>query len=99
MNNYRKRLKMRSKQLGITLFLLVILSYFLIVYPSIAQTVKIGVEIPLTGYGAIYGEDAKRALEVAVHEVNMGGGIHGKRVEVVFQDDGGIGKTAIAATQ
>ncbi len=76
-----------------------VLGLVLFSVPAIAQTIKIGIELPLTGYGATYGEDAKRAVELAVDEVNAAGGINGKKVEAVFEDDGGAGKTAVAATQ
>lgn len=84
---------------GFLIFSLVLLGFFFTNPWALAQTVKIGIELPLTGYGATYGEDAKRAVELAVDEVNAGGGISGKKVEVIFEDDGGIGKTAVAATQ
>lgn len=81
--------------------LISILLALFVTVPAISsgQTIKVGIELPLTGYGAIYGEDAKRGVEIALEEINSGGGIKGKRVEVVFEDDGGIGKTAVAATQ
>lgn len=66
---------------------------------AIADTIKIGIEMPLTGYGAIYGEDAKRGVQVAVDEINKAGGIRGKKVEVLFEDDGGVGKMAVSATR
>jgi len=88
---------MRKK--GFLSLLLVLLGLFFTSSWTLAQTVKIGIELPLTGYGAIYGEDGKRAVELAVEEVNATGGINGKKVEAIFEDDGGVGKTAVAATQ
>jgi len=78
---------------------MIFFAIFVVTSAALGQTIKIGIELPLTGYGATYGEDAKRAVELAVDEVNAGGGIHGKKVEVIFEDDGGIGKTAVSATQ
>lgn len=60
---------------------------------------KIGATMPLTGYAASYGEDAKRGVELAVEQVNKAGGIRGKKVEAIFEDDQGAGKTGVAAMQ
>jgi branched-chain amino acid transport system substrate-binding protein len=65
---------------------------------AFAQT-KIGAMIPLTGYAASYGEDAKRGIELAIDQANKAGGIRGKKLEAVFEDSGGVGKTAITAVQ
>ncbi len=60
---------------------------------------KIGAYIPLTGWAANYGEDAKRGIELAVEEVNGAGGILGKKVGVLFEDSGGNPKQAVSAVQ
>lgn len=61
--------------------------------------IKIGVTMPLTGYAASYGEDAKRGVELAIDQVNKAGGIRGKKLEAIFEDDGGAGKVGVAAIQ
>jgi len=64
-----------------------------------AADVKIGVTLPLTGFAASYGEDAKRGAELAVDQANAAGGIKGDQIKLVIEDDEGIGKSGIAATQ
>jgi len=61
--------------------------------------IKVGATMPLTGYAASYGEDAKRGVELAIEQVNKSGGIRGKKVEAIFEDDQGAGKTGVAAMQ
>jgi len=61
--------------------------------------IKIGATMPLTGYAASYGEDAKRGVELAIDQVNQAGGIRGKKLEAIFEDDQGAGKTGVAAMQ
>ena len=61
--------------------------------------IKIGATMPLTGYAASYGEDAKRGVELAIDQANAAGGIRGKKLVAIFEDDGGAGKTGIAAIQ
>jgi branched-chain amino acid transport system substrate-binding protein len=50
-------------------------------------TIKIGFPVPLTGpYGA-EAQDQVRAAEVAVAEFNEGGGLNGRKAELLVRDD------------
>lgn len=51
------------------------------------DAIKIGVVFPLSGTAAPYGEAYQRAAEMAFAEVNAGGGVDGRKVEVVSADD------------
>ncbi len=55
--------------------------------PLTAQTIKIGTIQPLTGAIAVYGKNVSQAVTLAVEEVNAAGGIGGKKVELVVEDD------------
>ena len=48
---------------------------------------------------AVYAEDAKRALEFAQDEINATGGIKGKEVKFIFEDDTGTPKGGVSAAQ
>lgn len=63
------------------------------------DVLKIGAYLPLTGWAANYGEDAKRGIDLAVEEVNSKGGIGGKTVEVIYEDSGGNPKQAVSAVR
>src|SRR3989338_7012272 len=52
-----------------------------------SETIKIGFVGPLTGELANMGENTKAAVEIAVEEVNAAGGVLGKNVTVVYEDD------------
>ncbi|MBF0286872.1 MAG: branched-chain amino acid ABC transporter substrate-binding protein [SAR324 cluster bacterium] len=54
---------------------------------SIADTIKIGVASPYSGDLASYGIPAKNAAEIAVKAINAKGGILGKQVELLAEDD------------
>jgi len=88
---------MRKKTLPILLVLTV--SVFVLSTPALADAIRIGVTMPLTGYAATYGEDAKRGVEYAIAEANAAGGINGKTIEAVYEDDGGVGKVGVGAIQ
>ena len=52
-----------------------------------SDVIKIGSIGPLTGDAAIYGNDVKGGIEIAIKEINEAGGINGAKVELNFQDD------------
>ncbi|OGI86230.1 hypothetical protein A3A05_00485 [Candidatus Nomurabacteria bacterium RIFCSPLOWO2_01_FULL_41_12] len=62
-----------------------------------SETIKIGFIGPLTGDTANIGQNAQAAVAIAVEEVNNSGGVLGKKVEVVYEDDGCNGATAANA--
>jgi len=84
---------------GLVHSLLILVSIGVLSTGAFAQTIRIGIELSLTGYAATYGEDAKRGTELAIDEINNAGGVNGKKLEAVYEDDGGVGKTAVSATQ
>lgn len=49
--------------------------------------IKIGVFLSLTGATAAYGMSAINAIELATEEVNRSGGINGKPIELIIEDD------------
>lgn len=51
------------------------------------ETVKVGVVVPLTGSQAIFGEDLRHGMEMAVEKVNTDGGVLGGKMELVIEDD------------
>src|SRR5512136_425468 len=64
-----------------------------------ADTIKIGLMAPLTGSWASEGQEMKRNVELLAGELNAKGGLLGKQVEVVVEDDGGDPRTASLAAQ
>src|SRR5512138_1114083 len=64
-----------------------------------ADTVKIGMIAPLTGSWASEGQEMRRNGELLAAELNAKGGLLGKQVELVVEDDGGDPRTASLAAQ
>ena len=52
-----------------------------------ADTIKIGVNLELTGDVSVYGIPERNAIEQATEEINAAGGIDGKLVELVVYDN------------
>lgn len=62
-------------------------------------TIKIGVNLELTGDVSIYGVPEKVAFQMAVEEINAKGGIDGKLVELVIYDNAYDATKAVANAQ
>ncbi len=60
------------------------------------DTVTLGATAP---FGTGYGTQIKRAVELAVEELNKGGGINGKRIEVEYKDDSASGARGVAVAE
>ncbi|MDY6951639.1 MAG: substrate-binding protein [Thermodesulfobacteriota bacterium] len=79
-----------ARRKGLALVLALVMAPFLagllIVPMAGAEVVKIGLNYPKTGPYSVQGLDQWRATEVAVDEINGGGGILGKKIEIVWRD-------------
>ena len=67
--------------------------------PALAQQVKLGVSGPFTGPDAIYGDQIRLGIEQAVADVNVAGGLLGRRIQVVPEDDGDDPKKAASVAK
>jgi branched-chain amino acid transport system substrate-binding protein len=55
--------------------------------PAAAQNVRIGFHAPLTGFAAADGKSALNGAQLAVEQINARGGIKGRKIELVVNDD------------
>lgn len=61
------------------------------------KPIRIGAVISLTGFAAPWGEYAKNGINLAVKNINDNGGIDGRKVEVVIEDDHTDPKETVSA--
>ncbi|MBM7636194.1 ABC transporter substrate-binding protein [Streptococcus saliviloxodontae] len=54
---------------------------------EIGDTIKIGVNLELTGGVAAYGQAENNGIKLAVDEINAAGGVDGKKLELVTKDN------------
>jgi len=64
-----------------------------------ASEVEVGAVTPLTGKLAVYGEGFQEAMLLALDEVNAAGGINGKPMKIVFEDNNSTSKGSVSAIQ
>ncbi|MEM3703518.1 MAG: ABC transporter substrate-binding protein, partial [Candidatus Bathyarchaeia archaeon] len=61
--------------------------------------IKIGYVLPLTGGSARLGEMEKQAALMAIEEINAKGGILGRKLEVIFEDDEGNSEKCLSVVK
>ncbi len=66
---------------------------------ALAENIKIGFNVPLTGFAASDGESAKNGAELAVEQINAAGGINGDMLKLVIYDDQASPKEAVPIAQ
>ena len=64
-----------------------------------ADAIRIGLMCPLTGKWASEGQDMQQIVSLLVSEVNKAGGINGRNIELIVEDDAGDPRTASLAAQ
>lgn len=66
---------------------------------ALAEPVKIGFNVPLTGFAAADGKSALNGAELAVEQANAAGGIKGDKIELVVYDDQASPKESVPIAQ
>ncbi len=83
------------------LSLIMVLTFIMSVFSTTifaADTIKVGVILPLTGKHAKFGEIEKQSFLMALEEINAGGGVKGKKIELLIEDTQGkpdVGRSAM----
>ena len=89
---------MRAKSRGLLACAVVLSAVVLCSGAFAADTIKVGVLLPLTGAQAKFGEIEKRSFEMAAEEINAKGGGKGMKIELLFEDDTGkpdVGRSGV----
>lgn len=63
---------------------------------ALAETIKIGAILAVTGPASFLGGPEARTLEMLVDEVNRGGGINANKIELIIKDSGANPEKAIS---
>lgn len=75
----------KSKML--VLLMVLVLGVSLIPVNGAGGTIKLGAILPISGQVSAYGTQSRDAILLAVEEINAKGGILGKKVEMIVEDD------------
>ena len=63
------------------------------------EPIKIGAFLSVTGPAAFLGDPEQKTLEMYVERINAGGGIVGRKLQLVVYDDGGDAEKARTFTK
>jgi branched-chain amino acid transport system substrate-binding protein len=61
------------------------------------KAIRIGRILPLTGPAASYGQSEKKGTDLAVEQINTAGGVQGRKIEILYEDDKCEAKEGVAA--
>ncbi|MEW6687359.1 MAG: branched-chain amino acid ABC transporter substrate-binding protein [Candidatus Edwardsbacteria bacterium] len=81
---------------NLTIWMMVFLTAFCLSCAPGGKTIKIGVAAPMTGSWAKMGNDILNGVKLAVEEWNARGGILGKKIEIISEDDQGDPRQAVS---
>ena len=48
------------------------------------MVIKIGAILPLTGDAAVWGNNTKKGIDLAVEEIGKKGGVNGKKIKIIY---------------
>ncbi|MGB9734763.1 MAG: branched-chain amino acid ABC transporter substrate-binding protein [bacterium] len=75
---------------------MVLVLSFLLSCTHKSNVIRIGVAGPMTGDQSIFGRDERRGVELAIEEWNKKGGVLGKKIELIVEDDQHDPRQAVA---
>ncbi len=67
--------------------------------PTDNSPIKIGVSMPITGDAAALGEIFKNVSDMAVEKINSEGGVNGRKISLIYEDDSCSPAKAVGAVQ
>jgi len=77
---------------------LFVIQFILLTAPAFGQTIKIG-ELNSYKVFAAFLEPYKKGMDLALEEINTGGGVLGRKLELVVRDDGGTPGDAVRVAE
>jgi branched-chain amino acid transport system substrate-binding protein len=90
--------KYMKASLGFIVIILIIIGVAMSHQPK-DDTITFGFVGPLSGFGAVWGEEQKIAIDIAVGEINQSGGIGGKKIKVLYEDNKCTARDSVTAVQ
>ena len=67
------------------------------IQPIEKEVIKIGFISALSGDAGVWGQSLKKGFDFAVEEINSNGGVDGKKIQAIYEDDGCDATTGVNA--
>ncbi|HEX9156928.1 MAG TPA: ABC transporter substrate-binding protein [Syntrophales bacterium] len=87
------------KKLAVLVAVVAIFAFLAVPTVRAAEPIKIGAAFALSGSIAVYGEGFKKCIDLAVEEINAKGGIKGRKIEIVYEDNKSNPKDCVTAVR
>jgi len=87
------------KKLAVLVAVVAIFAFLAVPTARAAEPIKIGAAFALSGSIAVYGEGFKKCIDLAVEEINAKGGIKGRKIEIVYEDNKSNPKDCVTAVR
>ncbi len=87
------------KKLAVLVAVVAIFAFLAVPIARAAEPIKIGAAFALSGSIAVYGEGFKKCIDLAVEEINAKGGIKGRKIEIVYEDNKSNPKDCVTAVR
>ncbi len=78
------------KKISLTICLVIAVFSFISPWAMAAETIPVGVPIPMTGWAAGSGADYFKGIKMAIDEINGAGGLLGKQLKIIRFDSKGF---------
>jgi len=97
--------RMKKLILKISAYKLVFISVVFLIFFSVGcakkgeKEIKIGAILPLTGDAAVWGNNTKKGIDLAVEEIGKKGGVNGKKIKIIYEDSQGLPQKGVSAIQ
>ncbi|MBI4011390.1 MAG: ABC transporter substrate-binding protein [Candidatus Rokubacteria bacterium] len=80
-------------------FVVAMLPLLLVTGPAAAESIKVGVILPFSGGSSLAGTEIFSGIILALEEVNAAGGVLGRPIELVKEDDESVPTKGVTAAQ
>lgn len=95
--------KFKSQKVVTILSILIITSFFILISSQFSGVEATSLEPiifvvvgPMTGPSSEWGESMREGAEIAIEEINQAGGVLGRKIELIIEDDKGEPREAVA---
>ena len=76
--------------------LMAVMAVSLLAVPALAENIKVGAILAVTGGASFLGGPEARSLEMMVEDINANGGINGNKIELIIKDSAASPEKAIS---
>ncbi len=90
-------MKIALRIFGVLMFTVILLLSACGKQSSESDVIKVGATLPLSGDAALWGQNTKKGIELALEKINLSGGVLGKKLVVIYEDTRALPRKGVDA--